>query len=202
MARWTSTRRALGSGGRFDDADAPTYGDIAIDAHGSLSILGARAIAVNATARYTDAPPGGSPAASGRPYQVIDRVYLDGKHADSTAFIDAALGHGILRSGKLAGLNNATYADAFHLRPGVEIVSKTPDGDLIVSGDLDLSGYRYAGVNPHNQKTAVYGSGEPGSLVIRAGGNLAIHGSINDGFSPPPTTPDDNGWVLTPGRQA
>lgn len=192
----------IGSGGQFDDANAPTYGDTAIDARGSLSIRGARAIAVNATARYTDAPPGTAPAASGRPYQVIDRSYLDGKHADSTAFIDAALGNSTLLSGKLAGLNNATYADAFHLRPGVEIVSKTPDGDLIVSGDLDLSGYRYAGVNPHNQKTAVYGSGEPGSLVIRAGGNLAIYGSINDGFAPPPATPDDNGWVLTPGRQA
>ncbi len=192
----------IGSGGKVDDANAPTYGDLAIDARGSLSIRGARSIVVNATARYTDAPPGTSPAASGRPYQVIDQAYLDGKHADSTAFIDAALGNGALLNGKLAGLNNASYADAFHLRPGVEIVSKTPDGDLIVSGDLDLSGYRYAGVNPHNRKTAVYGSGEPGSLVIRAGGNLEIYGSINDGFAPPPATPDDNGWVLTPGRQA
>jgi len=38
--------------------------------------------------------------------------------------------------------------------------------------------------------------------VIRAGRNLDIYGSINDGFAPPPPTPDDNGWVLTPGRQA
>jgi len=192
----------IGSGGKYDDVNAPTYGDIAIEASGNLSIRGARAIAVNGVARYTDAPFGTSPAASDRPYQVIDQAYLDGKHADSTAFIDAALGNGTLLNGKLAGLNNATHAGAFHLRPGVEIVSKTPDGDMIVSGDLDLSGYRYASVNPHNQKTAVYGSGEPGFLVIRAGGNLDIYGSINDGFAPPPATPDDNGWVLTPGRQA
>ena len=88
---------------------------------------------------------------------------------------------------------------AFRLRPGVEIVSAEADGDLIVSGDLDLSGHRYDSLNPHTQKTTVYGSGEVGSLVMRAGGDLDIYGSINDGFAPPPDTPDDNGWVLTPG---
>jgi len=31
----------------------------------------------------------------------------------------------------------------------VEIVTA---GDLVISGDLDLSAYRYAGVNPHAQK--------------------------------------------------
>ena len=56
-------------------------------------------------------------------------------------------------NGKLAGLNNATYRDAFHLRPGVEIISKTADGDLVVQGDLDLSGYRYASVNPRTPYT-------------------------------------------------
>lgn len=101
--------------------------------------------------------------------------------------------------GKLAGLNNATYADAFHLRPGVEIVSATPDGSLVVQGDIDLSGYRYASVNPNTRKTGVYGSGEVGSLTFRAGGDLNIYGSINDGFAPPPATQDDKGWTLLPG---
>src|SRR5690606_35375339 len=87
----------------------------------------------------------------------------------------------------------------FRLRPGVEIVSATADGDMIVSGDLDLSGHRYASLNPHTPHTSVIGSGEVGNLVIRAGGDLDIYGSINDGFAPPPETPDDNGWVLTPG---
>ncbi|MEW7859080.1 filamentous hemagglutinin family protein [Pseudomonas chlororaphis] len=181
------------------DANDPTLGDIAIDASGRLNILGARSIAVNGTARYSDAPEGTAPAASGRPYQVIDQAYLDAKHQDSQRFIDNALSNAGLMNGKLAGLNNASYADAFHLRPGLEIVTQ---GDLVISGDLDLSGYRYTSVNPHAQKTAVYGSGEPGNLVIRAGGNLDIYGSINDGFAPPPPTPDDAGWVLTPGRQA
>ncbi|WP_028682247.1 filamentous haemagglutinin family protein [Pseudomonas chlororaphis] len=181
------------------DASDPTLGDIAIDASGRLNILGARSIAVNGTARYTDAPEGTAPAASGRPYQVIDQAYLDAKHQDSQRFIDNALSNASLMNGKLAGLNNATYADAFHLRPGLEIVTQ---GDLVISGDLDLSGYRYTSVNPHAQKTSGYGSGEPGNLVIRAGGNLDIYGSINDGFAPPPPTPDDAGWVLTPGRQA
>ncbi|MED7670621.1 filamentous hemagglutinin N-terminal domain-containing protein [Pseudomonas moraviensis subsp. stanleyae] len=176
-------------------------GDIAIDASGVLNIQGARSIGLNATRRYTDAADGTDVAVSGRPYQVIDQAYLDGIHADSTAFIDAALGNGDLLQRKLAGLNNAAYSDAFHLRPGVEIASNTADGDLVVQGDLDLSGYRYASLNPHTQKTAVYGSGESGSLLIRAGGNLDIYGSINDGFAPPPETVDDAGWKLVPGIQ-
>ena len=86
------------------------------------------------------------------------------------------------------------------MRPGVDIVSKTPDGDLVVQGDLDLSGLRYASLNPRFQQTGVRGSGEVGSLLLRAGGDLNIYGSINDGFAPPPATKDDKGWVLLPGR--
>ncbi len=176
-------------------------GDIAVDASGTLSIQGARSIGLNAVRSYSDAADGTDPAASGRPYQVIDQAYLDRIHSDSSGFIDAALGNSDLLQRKLAGLNNATYADAFHLRPGVEIVSKTADGDLVVQGDLDLSGYRYASLNPHTRRTSVYGSGEAGSLLIRAGGNLDIYGSINDGFAPPPETVDDAGWKLLPGIQ-
>lgn len=180
-------------------APDPVYGDIAIDASGNLDIQGARSIALNATWQYDDAPPGTDPAVSGRPYQVIDQGYLDGKHQQSIQFINAALANNDLMQRKLAGLNNARYADVFHLRPGVEIVSATADGDLVVQGDLDLSGYRYASLNPHTQKTSVYGSGEAGSLTLRAGGDLNIYGSINDGFAPPPDTQDDKGWVLLPG---
>ncbi|NWE16412.1 filamentous haemagglutinin family protein [Pseudomonas yamanorum] len=174
--------------------------DIAIDARGNLTIKGARAITLNGMATYDDAPLMTDPTASGRPYQVIDQAYLDGKHVLSTAFINAALQNTNLLSNKLAGLNNATYADAFHLRPGVEIISKTPDGDLVVQGDVDLSGYRYASLNPNTQKTSVYGSGESGSLTLRAGGDLNIYGSLNDGFSPPPDTMNDKGWLLLAGR--
>lgn len=202
------TAAVLGSGaGQYDgvargtlELNAPRLNanDVAIDAGGQVNIQGARSIAVNAVARYSDAPVGTEPSASGRPYQVIDQNYLTQKHALAEAFINNALNNAGLMQGKLAGLNNSRYAEAFHLRPGVEIVTQ---GDLVVSGDLDLSGYRYASVNPNTPKTSVYGSGEVGSLVVRAGGNLDVYGSINDGFAPPPKTPDDNGWVLTPGLQ-
>ncbi|MGV8866542.1 MAG: filamentous hemagglutinin family protein [Janthinobacterium svalbardensis] len=190
----------LGSGGARTDADAATFGDIAIAAGGGLTIRGAKSIAVNAMQRYDDAAYATDLSASGRPYQVINQAYLDSKHADSTAFIDAALANTNLRNGKLAGLATAAYADALHLRPGVDIVSKTPDGDLVVQGDLDLSNMRYASLNPRFQATNVRGSGEVGSLLLRAGGDLSIYGSINDGFAPPPATKDDKGWILLPGR--
>ncbi|MCE6978427.1 filamentous hemagglutinin N-terminal domain-containing protein [Pseudomonas frederiksbergensis] len=174
------------------------YGDVAIDASGHLDIQGARSIALNALWQYNDAPMGTDPAVSGRPYQVINQAYLDdmlvgGKHQQSEQFINAALVNNDLMHHKLAGLNNARYADVFHLRPGVEIVSATADGDLVVQGDLDLSGWRYASIHSRTQKT------EAGSLTLRAGGDLSIYGSINDGFAPPPDTQDDNGWVLLPG---
>jgi filamentous hemagglutinin family protein len=180
-----------------------TSGDIKVDASGSLNIEGARSIALNAVWRYDDSDPlavikDGLDSVSGRPYREVTQNYLDHKHAQSTLFMDAALANGALLHGKLAGLNNATYADALHLRPGVEIVTGK---DLVVQGDLDLSGYRYASLNPRTQKTGVYGSGEAGSLVLRAAGNMEVYGSINDGFAPPPVTPDENGWALVPGVQ-
>ncbi|MBR1220900.1 filamentous hemagglutinin family protein [Bradyrhizobium sp. U87765 SZCCT0131] len=190
----------IGSTGRTTDADAATYGDIDIDVSGMPNIQGARTINVNAMQSYDDAPTAPAPAASGRPYQVIDQAWLDSKHTASTTFINAALARGSLTAGKLAGLNNATYRDAFHLRPGIEVVSKLPGGDLVVQGDLDLSGYRYASLNPNSRLTGIYGSGEAGTLTLRAGGDLAIYGSITDGFMPPPDTQDDKGWLLLPGK--
>ena len=93
------------------------------------------------------------------------------------------------------------YTNAFHLRPGVQIESSTEFGTLTVAGDLDLSNFRYASLNPNSQQTGVYGSGEPGALVIRAGGNLDVAGSISDGFMPAPATSDDNGWLIQAGDQ-
>ncbi|MGJ7545355.1 filamentous haemagglutinin family protein [Variovorax sp. LT1R16] len=179
-------------------------GDIRIDASGSLSIEGARSIAVNAVWRYDDTDADavikdGLDAVSGRPYREITQAYLDKKDLQSVKFIDAALANGALLDGKLAGLNNAAYADALHLRPGVEIVT---DKDLVVQGDLDLSGYRYASLkNSRNPQTGVYGSGEVGRLTLRAAGDLSVYGSINDGFAPPPVTQDDTGWLLVEGVQ-
>lgn len=181
---------------RLDTVDS---GRMAVQADAGLSIAGARQIVLHAVQQYFDAPAGTDAAASGRPYQVITQGWLDDRHAESTRFINNALANADLIQNQLAGLT--AYRDTFHLRPAVEILSATPDGDLVVQGDLDLSKYRYNSLNPHSPLTAIYGSGEAGALAIRAGGDLAIYGSINDGFAPPPATPDDDGWVLVPGKQ-
>lgn len=170
------------------EIDAPRLGgtdgtgtgadSVAVQAAGPLNIRGASSIAVNAFRTYELA--GGS---------TIDQALLDGYDTDSTAFIAAAYGNntagGVLTAdlqSRLGGL--LAYGDVFHLRPGVAITSS---GDLVTSGDIDLSGYRYGpGANP-----AVRGSGEPGDLQIRAAGNLDINGSITDGFAPPPSSPDN-----------
>ncbi|WP_106804358.1 filamentous hemagglutinin family protein [Pseudomonas sp. S5D5] len=191
------TETATGNDGRNRgtlELNAPRVGanDIAIDASGRLTIQGARSIALNGMATYTDAPVGTDTTATGRPYQVVTQQYLDDLHALSTTYINAALSNTNLTQTKLAGLNNATYGDTFHLRPGVEIRSNSADGDLVVQGDLNLSGYRYASLKS-TQPT------EAGSLTLRAGGDLNIYGSINDGFAAPAATADDNGWVLRAG---
>jgi filamentous hemagglutinin family protein len=204
----------IGSQGTAGDANAITYGDIAIDASGAQDIIGARSIVVNANYRYTDEGALADPdaivnndAASGRPYREITADYLDKKHAQSTDFMTAALAD-IRQDGqlndKLAGL--LAYTDSFHLRPGVEIVT---EHDLIVSGDLDLSKYRYDSLNPHVLKYVAnaaptdiaYGAGEAGRLMVRAKGDIDIYGSVNDGFITPPETQDDAGWLLTEGVQ-
>ncbi|KAF1072395.1 filamentous haemagglutinin family protein [Variovorax sp.] len=159
------------------DLNVPRLGanDAAIDAAEGVTVRGAMRIAVNAFRSY-------EPAAG-----VIDQGLLDAIHGDSTAFIGAAWRNAALQ-GRLAALK--AYGDTFHLRPGVALRST---GDMTVTGDLDLSGYRYGpGANP-----AVRGSGEAGVIVVRAGGDLTVNGSITDGFDLPPATPDDNGWVLT-----
>ncbi|MGW8304735.1 MAG: filamentous hemagglutinin family protein [Achromobacter pulmonis] len=166
--------------------------DVAISITGTPQILGAKTVAVNAFRRYDDAPLAPKPDVSGKTPQLITQAYLDGIDGESVAYMNAALGNGALTA-RLAALG------PYHLRPGVEIVSATPDGNLTVSGDIDLSNYRY-GPNANRAVAALRGYGEPGKLVLRAGGDLAIHGSINDGFAPPPETLDDSGWKLVEGR--
>ncbi|QXI40741.1 filamentous haemagglutinin family protein [Pseudomonas xantholysinigenes] len=180
-------------------------GDIAIQASGALNILGARSIAVVGNQRYTDAADRGT-GASGRPVQAIDQDYLNAKHQRSELFINAALNNHDLLDNRLAGLTRTAYAQALHLRPGVEIATRDSTTDLVVQGDLNLSEHRYASLNPNTQKTSTPGSGEVGNLVLRAGGNLEIYGSISDGFAPPEpisgeTRMDGRGWLLLPGKQ-
>lgn len=184
---------------RLGGANEALGNDIAIDAGGNVVIDGARSITVNGMFRDTKAPAGTDVTVDGRPYQVVNQAYLDALHAQNETFMSNALANGALLA-RLAGLRR--YTDAFHLRPGVEVVSATPNGDIHLDGDIDLSRYRYASLNPNTQKTGVYGSGEAGALTIRAGGNLNVFGSLSDGFDTSKLTPtvDSQGWVLTSGK--
>ncbi|WP_020205081.1 filamentous haemagglutinin family protein [Cupriavidus sp. WS] len=172
-------------------AGSATAGDMRIDVSGPVRIDGADSIAVQGFWRYDNAPVDPEPTLDGRINQIVTQAYLDTLHQDSQAFMQGAAGNAGLQA-RLVGLR--AYGAAYHLRPGVEIVSSTASGNLTVQGDIDLSGYRYG-----PGATAVRGSGEPGALVIRAGGDLNIFGSISDGFAPPPATPDDANWKLAPG---
>ncbi|WP_256327167.1 filamentous haemagglutinin family protein [Variovorax sp. EL159] len=175
--------------------NAPRRGDddVAVNVNGAPAIQGAKSVAVNAFRTYSELPYAAAPDVTGRTPQLITQKFFDDVvDPDNSAFMNKALGNASL-SARLAGLGN------YHLRPGVEIVSKTADGDLSVVGDIDLSGYRY-GPGADRNDPARRGFGEPGVLVVRAGGNLNIYGSINDGFAPPPATPDDKGWYLTEQR--
>ena len=190
-ARGTLDLNARRTGGAGEGGSGAGANDVAVSIEGRPAIQGAKTIAVNAFRRYDDAPLAELPDVSGHRPQLVTQAFLDAIDGDSRGFVDAALANAALGI-RLAGL------DGWRLRPGVEIVSNAltnPNGDLTIPGDLDLSGYRYGpGVDPARR-----GSGEPGVLSVRAAGNLNIHGSISDGFAPPPGTPDDNGWVLKEG---
>ncbi|MEW6438319.1 MAG: filamentous hemagglutinin family protein [Pseudomonadota bacterium] len=184
-----------------------TSGDININASGPLNIKGAASIAVNAFWTYfpTDAigtivQDNGDTnpvAATGADAGFVGLNQID---ARSQQFINAAYNNnvaaGVLSPGLQGELAGLTAYSAFHLRPGVEIDSSAVTGNnLTLSGDINLAGYRYGpGANP-----AVYGSGEPGTLVLRASGNLNVLGSITDGFGKAQSTPDDNGWTIHSG---
>ncbi|MDF5810112.1 hypothetical protein P4123_29330 [Pseudomonas aeruginosa] len=86
--------------------------------------------------------------------------------------MQAALANSALLDGKLAGLNNATYAEAFHLRPGLEIVSATADGDLVVRATWTCRAIATPVSTRGRRKPRYTVSGEAGSLAIRAGGDL------------------------------
>ncbi len=166
--------------------------DVAVDAGGPLTVRGAKRLAANGFWTYDDAPLDAEDDTT----QVVDEAYMDGIHGDSEAFVEGALANTQLME-RLAGLRDAA-GDAFQLRPGVEIVSATEDGNLRVEGDLDLANYRYGpDVDP-----AVRGSGTAGVFNLRAGGDLTVNGNISDGFGVPLTSPDSEYFLdfeLEPG---
>ena len=180
---------------------AETSGAVRIQAGGPLNISGAQTIAVNAFWTYAPSDKNGTIVQTAGKGVPKNAVVLDQIMLNSATFITNAESGGL--SSALAGLT--AFTQAFHLRPGVEIVSPKPNGNLTILGDLDLSKYRFASVNPNSPQDSIYGSGEPGVLILRAGGNLNIYGSINDGFAPVSlpngaTLPDEKGWVLYAGQ--
>jgi filamentous hemagglutinin family protein len=164
-----------------------TSGDLDIDASAPLNIAGARNISVNAFWTYDLNSPSGivlqdngdtAPVATtGANAGAVGLDQIDGRNV---AYMNAALANGGLQN-RLAGLKNK--GAAFHLRPGVEIVNSA--GDLTITGDLNLAGYRYGPNADRDSASAGYGAGEVGTLVIRAAGNLAVNGSVSDGFGAP-----------------
>jgi filamentous hemagglutinin family protein len=185
---------------------ANAQGDnIAISASQPLNITGAATIALNGTATYANAP---VPDPKNPNSQIIDQNFLDLVNTDSVAFENAALTNPALAS-KITGLT-AYGSTVFHVRPGVQIVSASPTGDLTVEGDINLVGYRYGpgavNFDPDQEinSNPDVGTGQPGTLAIRAGGNLNIYGSITDGFAQPVSdtgTEFANGWVIFGGKQ-
>ncbi|WP_407180783.1 filamentous haemagglutinin family protein [Bradyrhizobium sp. STM 3562] len=166
-----------------------TSGNIKISASGPITIVGAKSVAVNAFWTYSPSPsdPNGTVVQDNGDTNPVSGVtgYLGLNQIDtrSQQFINLAWGNSDLQ-GRLAGLK--AYGNAFHLRPGIEIDSSSPNGKLTISGDIDLSGFRYGSNADRDPTSPTYGAGEPLALVIRAGGNLNIQGSISDGFKTRP----------------
>jgi len=170
-----------------------TSGDANISAATGLEIAGAATIAVNAFFTYHGATdPNDSNDA------LITQSYLDQINSNDTEPFMAAAATNADLAARVAGLT--AYDSAYHFRPGVEIDSATAGGDLTVDGDINLLAYRYgAGV-----VAGQAGTGEPGVLEIRAGGNLNVYGSITDGFESPiddSGTEFAKGWVVFGGGE-
>ncbi|WP_416391727.1 filamentous hemagglutinin [Alloalcanivorax xenomutans] len=163
--------------------------DVAVDAGNNLTVTGAKRVSVNGFWSYDDAPDDPDADPEGPAAQLVDQEYLDEIDKDSIAFIDAALTNEELQQ-RLVSLKDAA-GGAFSLRPGVEIVSATEDGNLRIDGDLDFSGYRYG----LDVDESIHGSGTPGVFVMRAGGDLEINGSVTDGFYRPSDTPDSSYYI-------
>ncbi|MCA6109664.1 filamentous haemagglutinin family protein [Bradyrhizobium cenepequi] len=161
-----------------------TSGDARIDAAGPLNIQGAAEIALNAFWTYSPTDVDGSIVqdnGGADPVGADGVLGLDQIGARNVLFIDAALANAGL-AGRTAGLS--AYGDAYHLRPGVEIVGgSSSNGNLTIKGDLDLASLRTSDES--------YSATESGSLVVRAPGNLTVNGSITDGFGNPVANPND-----------
>ncbi|WP_249123603.1 MULTISPECIES: filamentous haemagglutinin family protein [unclassified Bradyrhizobium] len=136
--------------------------------NGGVRVAGAREIDVEAVKVYD---------ISGAPY--VDAA-LPAADADAKAYMAAAS----IRAG--IGTLTSTAATAFHLMPGIELIS-TGDMQLLQSPSTTNSG-----VDLHTDRY----NGEPMVLTLRAAGNLVVNGSLSDGFATPVNSPDGSIFAI------
>ncbi|MCQ8103515.1 filamentous hemagglutinin family protein [Methylomonas sp. SURF-2] len=89
-------------------------------------------------------------------YSVLNQTALDTIQSHTQQYMDAAY-----------PLVSARFGNGYQLLPGVEVRSS---GDLTLSAQWDLSGWRYGP------------DALPGVLTLRAGGDLMLNQSLSDGF--------------------
>ena len=117
-------------------------------------------VTVGAVTRDITAIAAGASAIAGSGASSTGTLGQENVRSDSAGFMAA-------RDGILAGLGiGAAEADRVHLRAGVEV--RAP-GNLAVTGDWQLAADRPGA--------------DAGFLTLRAAGNLALNGSLSDGFS-------------------
>ncbi len=92
-------------------------------------------------------------------YDTVDTAQVSTIRTDTQTYMSSAAG----ARERLAG---SELGSQFHVRPGVEVRST---GDLNFKNDVDLGTLSFVG--------------EPGTLTLRAPGNLLINGSLSDGFT-------------------
>ena len=163
-----------------------------IDASGALDIQGAGAIVVNAMYRDAVLLDGNDAAAASPKY--VDQDYLNQRHADSSATCTALANPAAAR--QAGGPEQCALPGCAAPAAGPGAVRGRRPGGARRPGPVRPS------LRQHRSGALADGAGrlgESGFLTLRAGGDLHVYGSINDGFAPPPVTPDDDGWVLKPG---
>jgi hypothetical protein len=128
-----------------------------------------------------------APDVTGRTPQLITQEYLDKIDGHSSAFIDKALANASLRGASR--------------RPG-QLPPAPGRGDRQQHRRRrPQRGRRHRSLGLplrpgcRSQRPGAARLRRAGRAGVRAAGNLNVYGSINDGFAPPPATPDDNGLV-------
>jgi filamentous hemagglutinin family protein len=194
--------------------NAPRAGtdSVAVSAPGSLNIIGAASIVLNAFRTYSPTDADGTVVQNngtglylGSGYSAISPTtgYLGIFQVglDNEVYMSNVDDNGAALNAQLAGL--AAFGSNFHLRPGVLIESTAAtNNNLTISGDLDFARLRYSDPSGFGSLHLTEYGGEPGSVVFRAQNDLTVNGSVSDGFVVPPDSSsgtvlsaDVNGWT-------